>query len=577
MKHRCLKLFLLAFLFLYNNSVFAVKLNLSEEVDPEIIGKNFSEVQKLTIEIEKKYINKQQKKISDNKELIYFNLKEVKLIGNTVYSDEDLKSIYINLLNKKISFKQLEKIVELITEKYQKDGYVLSKAMLFPQKIKQGIVRIEIIEGYIKDLEYKTNISLKKNYWFSYYVQKLKAEKPIKEVTINRYLSLIDDIPGIKIEEVDYKFLGQGATIVQLDIKDSLVDINLSLNNRLDKIYGSSMLITGLQFHERSLGGSTGLIGLSSVKPSRLKHYNIEHKQLLNKESLTLALTKRLTYLKPKFTGEHEEFNQYAIKAKSDVSIIGFSYPIIRAPQKNLLVYSDLNIKRSENSQNVVTDSTYLDRISIINLGLTYEFLDSIFGDSLLANNIISGGIGKGLIIFGAKQTPGLNDKPFSHPNSKPDFTNFKLNLQRLQYITNNFYLHFNVDVQYSLDELPSSEEYSFGGDHFGRGYDSVVISGDHGVAFSTEFGHNYYFNQENSNVLRNYVFYDVGAVWNKNIDQRINNKAKITASSAGIGVLLNNFNNHLHTTIELAKPLTMKNNEGNKDLKIFFKINGFW
>lgn len=577
MKHRCLRLFLLIFLFLYNNYVFAIKLYSSAEVDPEIMGKSFSEVQKLTIEIEKKYINKQLKKLSFQKGLIYFKLNEIKLIGNTVYSDEVLKSIYSNLLNTKITFKQLEEIVEKITEKYQKDGYVLSKAMLFPQKIKQGIVSIQVIEGYIKDLEYKNNLSLSKNHWFIYYLEKLKTERPIKEATINRYLSLIDDIPGIRLEGVDYKFLGQGATILQLDIKDSHVDINVSLNNRLEKIYGPSMLTTGLQFHESSLGASTTFINLNSLKPSRLKHYNIEHKQLLNKESLTLELSKRLTYLKPKFTGEQQEFNQYDIKAKADANTIGFLYPIIRAPQKNLLIYTDLNIKSVENSQNVFTDSTYLDRLRIINLGLTYEFLDSIFGDSLLGNNIISGGISKGLIIFGAKKNPDSNDKPFSRFNSKPDFTNFKISLQRLQYITSNFYLHFNIDSQYSLDELPASEEYSFGGDHFGRGYDSVVISGEHGISFSTEFGHNYYFGKENSNVLRNYIFYDIGAVWNKNVEQRISNKSKVSASSAGMGILFNNFNNHLYATIELAKPLTMKNNQGNKDLRLFFKINGTW
>ncbi|MCY3755952.1 MAG: hypothetical protein OXG99_17900 [Alphaproteobacteria bacterium] len=79
-------------------------------------------------------------------------LGSVAVEGSTVYSDEELASLYEDRLGRKIALAEVFGIADAITARYRNDGYILSRAILPPQTIEDGAVTIRIVEGYIDEV-----------------------------------------------------------------------------------------------------------------------------------------------------------------------------------------------------------------------------------------------------------------------------------------------------------------------------------------------------------------------------------------------------------------------------------------
>ena len=80
---------------------------------------------------------------------IKFALTGVNIDGSTIYSDCELLPLYKDFLGTEVTLSQIFQIAGRITVKYRADGYILTIAVVPAQKIKAGIVTIEVIEGFV--------------------------------------------------------------------------------------------------------------------------------------------------------------------------------------------------------------------------------------------------------------------------------------------------------------------------------------------------------------------------------------------------------------------------------------------
>src|SRR3990167_8851526 len=81
-------------------------------------------------------------------EKIKFDLNEITVTGNTVYSTAQLKKLWQDKLHTTITVAELFKILELISNFYRNNCYILSRAVLPPQQIENGVVQVVVIEGF---------------------------------------------------------------------------------------------------------------------------------------------------------------------------------------------------------------------------------------------------------------------------------------------------------------------------------------------------------------------------------------------------------------------------------------------
>src|SRR3989338_824732 len=122
-----------------------------------------------------------------------FTLKELTIKGNTAFSAEELAPLYAELVGKEITLLDIYKLRDAITAKYGNAGFGLSKAIIPEQRIQaEGLVRIDVIEGFIDDVIVE-GASADQQEFLSYAIEQIKAERPFKALTLERYLLLSND------------------------------------------------------------------------------------------------------------------------------------------------------------------------------------------------------------------------------------------------------------------------------------------------------------------------------------------------------------------------------------------------
>ncbi|TVQ84791.1 MAG: ShlB/FhaC/HecB family hemolysin secretion/activation protein [Micavibrio sp.] len=130
-----------------------------------------------------------------------FVLNGVVLDEGTVYDEDRLLSFYRDFLGEEVSFADLHRIARRITRKYREDGYVFSRVILPPQRIEDGVVRLQAIEGRITNVEIVGEYSDAAGL-ISRLAEKIPTAGPANTREIERYLLLIDDLPGSRARSI---------------------------------------------------------------------------------------------------------------------------------------------------------------------------------------------------------------------------------------------------------------------------------------------------------------------------------------------------------------------------------------
>ena len=118
------------------------------------------------------------------------NLKTVQIEGGTIYPLSELAAIYQPLLGHESSLADLIEATRNITRRYQQDGYLLSYAFLPQQTFDNGVARVVLVEGYIRNYQLQGDVGRVKGL-LDKLVAKLQAERPLTRKTFERYTTLI--------------------------------------------------------------------------------------------------------------------------------------------------------------------------------------------------------------------------------------------------------------------------------------------------------------------------------------------------------------------------------------------------
>src|SRR5262249_35056965 len=123
----------------------------------------------------------------------------VVVLGSTVYRPEEFVPLYADLIGKVITLQAAYDIAARITAKYGADGYVLSRAIIPPQELAPAgaTMRIQVVEGFVDRVLWPKELAKYRDF-FTYYANRITAERPSNIKTIERYLLLAGDLPGLK-------------------------------------------------------------------------------------------------------------------------------------------------------------------------------------------------------------------------------------------------------------------------------------------------------------------------------------------------------------------------------------------
>lgn len=95
---------------------------------------------------------------------VRFLLNDVAFDASEVLSEEELRRIAAGYTGREIAIKELYRLVEEVNALYKEKGYLTCRAFLQPQTIKQGVVKITLIEGRTGEVRVQGNADTKERY-----------------------------------------------------------------------------------------------------------------------------------------------------------------------------------------------------------------------------------------------------------------------------------------------------------------------------------------------------------------------------------------------------------------------------
>lgn len=144
-------------------------------------------------------------------------VKAFRIVGATVYAEQDLLGLVQSFQDRPLGFADLEQAAAAITYFYRKNGYLVARAYVPEQQIKDGIVEIAVLEGRVGrvDLQMRSpNGRMTSAVAEEVVTGSVKPGEVVKEDEVERGLLLLNDLPGMDIRST----LVPGASVGTSDL-----------------------------------------------------------------------------------------------------------------------------------------------------------------------------------------------------------------------------------------------------------------------------------------------------------------------------------------------------------------------
>lgn len=432
---------------------------------------------------------------------IKFKLVDIKVEGAVTLGNEHFHSLFQNLIGKQVSLADIFDVADAIEKEYQQAGYLLVRAYVPPQHVKDGIFTINVVEGFVESVQVEGGNSLAQDRVKSY-MTPITSERPLHLATVERALLLSNDLPGVQATGVlrpSPSVPGASDLIVTLNAPD--MSGSLAVSNRGSHLSGLWTVTDSFQYN--GIFGADEADAQFVVAPHALNQQLAEtahYRTAIGDNGLIGTLMGAVTHGSPAAT-----LGEFEIRTDSWAAGARLTYPLIRNRQETLSL--DGGFTAQEAKVDILGLSVSHDRWRVADLALTYS--DSKWLGGAFSSTI---DVAQGLPILGASPS----HSPELSLDGRSVFTKFSGLMRYTNMFADPFSFAITGNGQYSLQPLITGEQILFGGTQIGRGYDPGGITGDSGVGGSFELRYDTRWSDLSILAMQPYAFFDAAKVWNR-------------------------------------------------------------
>jgi len=305
---------------------------------------------------------------------IKFTLKGVVIEGNTVFTQKQLEKFYKDKIGQQISVLDLQKIADSITDYYRENGYILSQVIIPPQEVDNGIVTLQVVEGYVDQFSIEGVKAKASKKLLTKYGNKILRSRPLKFKQLERFALLANDIPGLSVRTVlTTSKTTPGAAHLTFISSEKIYSFNIGANNFNSKLLGRNSANAGLYAYAILPGSETFIRGISSFEVNKLLYYSFFHQQSLNDNGATISGSISDTKTKPTFSSLGIEDTN--TPGDSFLILGDIYYPFIRSRSKNF--NGGIGFSYMNSYTDLATFRLFNDHIRAVNVKFAYDFLDN--------------------------------------------------------------------------------------------------------------------------------------------------------------------------------------------------------
>ena len=290
-----------------------------------------------------------------------------------------------------ITLGMIETVADTITRYYRERGFILAKAYIPQQKVRDGVVTLTLLLGELGDVEIQNNKRAHKGHIRS--VLKGKINEPVTSKRIEEALYLINDIPGLSAQGYFQPGKQVGDTQLNVNVlQEEWYTANIRLDNHGSDETGVNRLYGDVFIHNPlGIGDELHLSILNSFNPSNTVFGSARYSTHLFTPRWRASIgSSRNDFIStvPIFDSENDEEDIIAsLEGESVVSDISIKRIFRRSRVRNFSadltftsIESDLFLAPSDNSSNNDPDgdgsggAIPLQNNSITNLRLGFNF-----------------------------------------------------------------------------------------------------------------------------------------------------------------------------------------------------------
>lgn len=402
-----------------------------------------------------------------------FVLQDLVFMGNTVFSDSELRALVSELIGTRVSLDKLEYIRSKITQHYIANGYINSGAILPSLTAQNGAISYHIIEGRLNEIIISGDDGLPARF----IQERLSAEsdRPFNLVTFQeKYQLLLNDPLFAKFDGEFKPGTAPGESILNLAIvrnspyqlgfqvdnhgSGSTGEAQFSLNGHAMNVFGLADTFSGsVKAKEGSLGGHFAWQLPISANDTRISlQYGFNDSEVIEEQLEVLDI--------------ENDFKS------ADITV---SHPIINTLSHSLVLAGNLSVR--ENAGRLLQipfsfasgENNGFSRVSAVRV--------SAQGSIRTVHDVWSGHIrySHGISAFNA------TDNDNALPDS--DFSSLLIQVQYARILSQNLRLNWRADAQFSNDGLLPLEQFAIGGANSVRGYRENELVRDEGFSTSLQ------------------------------------------------------------------------------------------
>jgi hemolysin activation/secretion protein len=478
-------------------------------------------------------------------------VQSVSIIGATAFGPQALNATTTGLTGQTVPLPQIEARRRALLALYRDHGYLLTTVSMDIDA--SGNVRFIVTEGRIVAVKLSQDIGPAGDLVLGF-LGHLTQERPVNEASLERWLLLAQQIPGITVHAVLQADPDDpGALTLVAEVSKQTVDALVTADNRGFGETGPQEGLGVADLNSMTALGDQTELSLFHTSGNTDNFGQGSESFFLGDDGLRIKLYAGTGKANPGGLLKQIDYH-------SAITVFGaqVSYPVLL--KRNQALTLSLRADGIQNTIDADHARSSYDSLRVIRFDGDDAWQDLLLGESRDALNVINLQESNGLHILGAS-ADGRPAGVAGRSDQKTDFWKINGSIGRTQTLFSPFpdatvALRLEAGGQYSTDILPSEEEFYLGGSRFTRGFYNGEINGDKAVYATAELQLNtgYDFNVRSQDIdlgVQYYGFYDDGETW-ANLKTDLNHRI----ASAGCGIRIG-LTRYLELDGEFVKRLT--------------------
>lgn len=448
--------------------------------------------------------------------------------GNSVVSTEEIEAVLAPYVGERCDLQKLREAAARVSDLYRSRGYGLARAYLPAQEIRDGRVRIALLEGAVGEVHIDGNTNYSADFIRGFLAEAFEGPAINLDELERSVLLLNTEFPDLAVSTRLERGEKPGTVDLRTEVEDELpLRASLSYNNFGTEQTSRHRFGAHVDWTNAVIPGALlsadGLIGL---RPDDLA---------FGSGAYTVPVNRLGTKV-----GAHGSYGTYDVGQElSDLGISGelasgglfASHAFVKTRAFSLS--AELGYEMKHVRYFVLDQESARDKIRYAYLGARAELVHWS-GKSYAQLNLTQG-------LGGFLDGTESNNPGSSRVGADNSFTRLNLLVARFQPLNDTFSIYARVMGQWASDTLFVSEQWTLGGADTVRGYGQGEILGDDGYFVSVE---GRVAPLENKEILQFAAFVDHGGIFVKR--PLPGQRSDTFLTGAGIGV-----RSHLEYVVE--------------------------